>query len=103
VEDLVGRVAARLGERGGVDDGVVAADDRERVAGVGEVGLLVARDVRAGGLEHRRADVAGGDLVAGLVEGVDGGRADLAAGAGDEDPHGAAPYGLAVGPGFFAK
>ena len=86
-----------------MDDGVVAADDREGVAGVGEVGLLVVRDVRAGGLEHGRADVAGGDVVAGLVEGVDGGRADLAAGAGDEDAHGGAPYGLAIGPGFFAK
>ena len=40
-EDDVRRVLGRLGDRGGVDDRVVAADDGERVAGVGQVGLDV--------------------------------------------------------------
>ena len=40
-------------------DGVVAADDRERVAGVGEVGLPVGGRAGAGALEHRRPEVAG--------------------------------------------
>ena len=85
------RVAGRLGDRGGVDHGVVAAHDRERVAGVGEVGLLVARRAGRRRLEDGRAEVAGRDLVAGGVERVDGGRADLPARAGDEDAHGAGP------------
>ncbi len=35
------RVVLRVRDRRRVDDGVVAADDGERVAGVGEVGALV--------------------------------------------------------------
>jgi hypothetical protein len=34
-EDDVRRVVRRIRDRGGVDDGVLPADDRERVAGVG--------------------------------------------------------------------
>jgi hypothetical protein len=73
------RVAGRLGDRGGVDDGVVAADDGERVTGVGEVGLLVGRRAGRLRLEGGAGEVAGGDLVAGAVQRVDGGGADLPA------------------------
>jgi hypothetical protein len=82
-----------IGQRGGVDHGVLAGDDRERVAGVGDVGLDVARPRRRG-LEHRRDAIGGGDLVAGPVQDVDGGGADLAAGAGDEDSHSRHPRAL---------
>ena len=65
----------------------MAAHHGEGVAGVGEVGLLVGGRAGRGRLEDGSAEVAGRDLVAGGVEGVDGGRSDLAAGAGDEDSH----------------
>ena len=82
-----GGVLGRLGDRGGVDDRVVAADDRERVAGVGQVGLLVGDARRGFASNDGRAEVGGGDVVAGVGEGGDGGGADLAARAGDEDAH----------------
>ena len=87
VEDGVRRVLRRLGDRRGVDDGVVAADERVGVAGVGEIGLDVA-DLAALGLVERAVQVGRGDLVAGVVQGRDRGGADLPAGAGDEDAHG---------------
>ena len=85
-EHPVRRVVRRVGDRGGVDDGVVAAHDREGVAGVGQVGLLV-RDPVAVGLEARGAEVGRADLVAGVGERRDGRGADLPARACDEDPH----------------
>src|SRR4051812_7045994 len=56
-EDRVRRVVLGVGYRRRVDHGVVPADHRERVAGVGEVGARV--DGRAGeaALEDRRAEI----------------------------------------------
>ena len=56
-----------------MDHRVVAAHDGEGVAGVGEVGLLVGGRAGRGRLEDGGAEVAGRDLVACGVEGVDGG------------------------------
>jgi hypothetical protein len=75
-----------IGQRGGVDHGVLAGDDGERVARVGEVGLAVGGPGWRG-LEDRHGAVGGGHLMAGAVQDVDGGGADLPAGAGDEDAH----------------
>ena len=74
-------------DRRGVDDRVVAADERVRAAGVGEVGLEVAHAPRGRALEGRRGAVRGGDAVARAPHRVDGGGADLPARAGDEDAH----------------
>jgi len=88
LEHGVRRVVLRVGQRGGVDDGVVAAHHGVGVAGGGEVRLHVGRG-RLGGrrLEDRRAEVARRDVVAGVEQGGDGGRSDLAERAGDEDAH----------------
>ena len=87
------RVAGRLGQRRAVDHDVLAAHDRERVAGIGQVGLDV---VRAGvaALVDRRREVAARDVVAGLDQLIDRCRAHLAVGARDEDPHPRAVYHL---------
>jgi hypothetical protein len=69
----------RVGDRGGVDHRVLAARDRERVAGEREVELPVLRVAGRGALEDRRAEVAGRDLVAGLVKRGDRRRPDLPA------------------------
>ena len=71
----------------------MAAHDREGRAGVGEVGLHVRGLAGVGPLEHGRPEVRRGHVVAGAKQGGDGGAADLAAGAGDEDAHGAQPTG----------
>ena len=55
---VCGGLRGRLGDRRRVDHGVVAAHDRERVAGVGEVGLQVGGRAGRGRLEDGRAEVA---------------------------------------------
>jgi hypothetical protein len=49
-----------------VHHGVVPVHDRERLAGFGEVGLLVGGLPRQWPFEHTPPDVGGGDLVARL-------------------------------------
>ena len=95
-EHRVGRVLRRLGDGGGVHHGVMAAHDRVRVAGIGQVGLRVGDALAARRLEQRAREVRRRDLVAGGVEGGDGGGPDLAAGAGHEDAHGANRYPIAA-------
>jgi hypothetical protein len=70
-----------------MDDGVVAADQGEGVAGVREIGLHVVGRSRRRSLEARGMAVADREAVPGGVKGVDGGGADLAAPAGYEDAH----------------
>jgi hypothetical protein len=73
------------GDRGRVNHRIVAVDDREGLAGIGEVGLDVGRLVGLAALEDGRAEVRGGDVVPGGEQGVDGGAADLPTAAGDKD------------------
>jgi hypothetical protein len=92
-EDLVRRVARRLGQRGAVDDDVGAAHRRERVAGIGEIGLEVVGAVVAA-LVDGGDQIAARDAMPGLEQIVDRGRADLPARPGDEDVHGRDCYQL---------
>ena len=85
-EDLVRRVARRLGQRRAVDDHVLAADDGEGVARIGEVGLEVVRAGMAAFID-RWGEVAAGHAVPGFDQIVDRGGADLPARPGDEDLH----------------
>jgi hypothetical protein len=81
----VRRTAGRVGDRSGVDDGVVTGHDRIGVAGVGQVGLLV-RDRVAVILEPRAGEIGSGDVVAGVDERGDGRGSDLPARPCNEDP-----------------
>ena len=83
---LCGALRVGSGQRGAVDHDVVPAHRRERVPRIGQIGLEVVGAAVAALVDGRR-EVAAGDAVPGLDQVVDRGRADLAAGAGDEDLH----------------
>jgi hypothetical protein len=87
VKDAVGRAVHGVWDGGRVDDGVVAADGGEGVAGVGEVGLPVRRRAGDAALEDGRAEVQRGHLVPGVEQRGDRRGADHAARAGEQDSH----------------
>ena len=87
-----GGVVDRLRDRRRVDDDVAARDERVRGARVGQVGLpVVLRLARVDAVPDRAREIARPHVVARLVEARDERAADLAVGAGDEDPHRSAP------------
>jgi hypothetical protein len=85
VKDAVGRAVHRVWDGGRVDDGVVAADGGEGVAGVGEVGLPVRRRAGEAALKGGRVEVQRGHLVPGVEQRGDRRGADHAARAGEQD------------------
>jgi hypothetical protein len=88
-EDVVRHVLARLGQRGGVHDGLAAPHDVMAGPGVGQVGLDVGRRAGLLALEHRGRPVGGDHLVPARLQAPHDRRPDLAAGAGDENAHAA--------------
>jgi hypothetical protein len=71
-------ISGRLGNSGRMHDGLGAPHDRERVAGVGEVGLKVIRLALPWPLEDRRRHVRSPHVVARLLQRGHRRRSDLA-------------------------